>query len=242
MNKLTSHSGSPRKDDWSNALGLGGDEEDDDGSVEALSPSGTPSRVRDALLAAARLEVQKLGEMNRKLVQAKLAAENESISKAEYEAALTRHNEAWASKVAEIELEVTKTKEQLATMQIQNEILSREVETSRLELDETKIANRELESSLVSRTSNQQQTTDEGSWLKLLPRRHSSPGVCTQQDNNLVCLGSWASFSGHGQQQWMMICAAWRRMTSPKKRRKSPLNNLLASNCWRRNLETSVKG
>ena len=197
LEQTHSHSGSPRKDDWSNALGLGGgDEEDDDGSVEALSPSGTPSRVRDALLAAARLEVQKLGEMNRKLVQAKLAAENESISKAEYEAALTRHNEAWASKVAEIELEVTKTKEQLATMQIQNEILSREVETSRLELDETKIANRELESSLVSRTSNQQQTTDEGSWLKLLPRRHSSPGVCTQQDNNLVCLGSWASLAG----------------------------------------------
>ncbi len=192
-----SYSGSPRKDDWSNALGLGGgDDEDDDGSVEALSPSGTPSRVRDALLAAARLEVQKLGEMNRKLVQAKLAAENESISKTEYEAALTRHNEAWASKVAEIELEVTKTKEQLATMQIQNEILSREIETSRLELDETKIANRELESSLLSRTSNQQQTTDEGSWLKLLPRRHSSPGVCTQQDNNLVCLGSWASLAG----------------------------------------------
>ena len=197
LEQTHSYSGSPRKDDWSNALGLGGgDEEDDDGSVEALSPSGTPSRVRDALLAAARLEVQKLGEMNRKLVQAKLAAENESISKTEYEAALTRHNEAWASKVAEIELEVTKTKEQLATMQIQNEILSREVETSRLELDETKIANRELESSLLSRTSNQQQTTDEGSWLKLLPRRHSSPGVCTQQDNNLVCLGSWASLAG----------------------------------------------
>ena len=59
-----------------------------------------------------------------------------------------------------------------------------------------RIQNRKLEASLSTRDVKQGATRDEGSWLKLLPRRHSSPGIATQQDNNLTRLGSWASLGG----------------------------------------------
>ena len=183
---------SPRKDDWSDALGFTSN--DDNESVD--SQPGTPRGVRDALLAAARLEVQKLGEMNRKLMQAKLLAENDSVSKVDYDAALTRNNEAWASKVAEVELGATKMREELTRLTRRSEKLDAEFQTNRLELDEMRIQNRKLEASLSTRDVKQGATRDEGSWLKLLPRRHSSPGIATQQDNNLTRLGSWASLGG----------------------------------------------
>ena len=183
---------SPRKDDWSDALGFTSN--DDNESVD--SQPGTPRGVRDALLAAARLEVQKLGEMNRKLMQAKLLAENDSVSKVDYEAALTRNNEAWASKVAGVELSATKMREELTALTRRNEKLDSEIQTNRIELDEMRIQNRKLEASLSTKDVKQEATHDEGSWLKLLPRRHSSPGIATQQDNNLTRLGSWASLGG----------------------------------------------
>ena len=183
---------SPRKDDWSDALGFTSN--DDNESVD--SQPGTPRGVRDALLAAARLEVQKLGEMNRKLMQAKLLAENDSVSKVDYDAALTRNNEAWASKVAEVELGATKMREELTRLTRRSEKLDAEFQTNLLELDEMRIQNRKLEASLSTRDVKQGATRDKGSWLKLLPRRHSSPGIATQQDNNLTRLGSWASLGG----------------------------------------------
>lgn len=180
------------KDEWSDALGLlddGKDVED-----EPVSPSKTSLAVRDALLEAARLEVEKLGDMNRKLVLAKLTAERDSVSKREYEAALMRNNEAWAAKAAEIECEGAKNREQLLAMTAKNEALMMEIEECRSELDEAKIANDSLKSHLS--VIKQQNVRDEGSWLNLLPRRHSNPGTsATGPGNSLVSLGSWASLT-----------------------------------------------
>lgn len=182
-----------KKDEWSDALGLL-DEDEDVEEEEPVSPSRTSLAVRDALLDAARLEVEKLGEMNRKLVQAKLTAERCSVSKHEYEAALMRNNEAWAAKAAKIELDATKNREQLLAMSAKNDILARDLEGCLGELDEMKIANGELKSRLTM--IEQRNVRDEGSWLNLLPRRHSSPGTAgAAPGGSLVSLGSWGSLT-----------------------------------------------
>ena len=195
-----------RKDDWADALGLRNDDDDEeelDESNEPLSPTGMPLALRDALVEAARLEVEKLGEMNRKLVQAKLTAEKESVSTLEYEAAITRNNEAWAAKLAMIELEATKSREQLVTLTSRGNSLARDLEACQTELDEVKLMNNRLKSSRSA--SDQDKLSREGSWLNLLPRstsrKHSSSPDFTElrantANTNLVSLGSWASLNG----------------------------------------------
>jgi hypothetical protein len=228
---------SPNKeDDWSNALGL--ESEDEDEQHHVSSPRSTPTPMRDALLEAARLEVLKLGEMNRKLMQAKMKAEKDCVSKQEFEAALARNNEAWATKVAAVELEATKIKEQLSLLESQKLSLEKECEVARLELDDVRtqmtnskvngdaaqalaaleeerkakeqIARRVAEAVEEAKAAKAQlehlQTTmatspgvdqqkGSSSWLTLLPRRHSSPGILNEKDNSLACLGSWASLN-----------------------------------------------
>jgi len=225
---------SSKDDDWSNALGLSSDDEDER-QAGSLARSNHP-QMRDALLEAARLEVLKLGEMNRKLMQAKVIAEKEGVSKQTLEAALTRNNEAWASKVAAIELEATKIKEQLSLIDSQKSRLEKECEMARLELDDarTQIANSTAKSNVAATTlaaleeerrakdkiakkvaeavqeakgakarlehlqttiataPRTEKGTNTESWLKHLPRRHSSPRM-SEPDNTLACLGSWAS-------------------------------------------------
>ena len=228
---------SSKEDDWSNALGL--ESEDEDEQHRVSSPRSTPPPMRDALLEAARLEVLKLGEMNRKLIQAKMNAEKDGVSKQELEAALARNNEAWATKVAAVELEATKIKEQLSLVESRKISLEKECEVTRLELDdvrtqmtnaavnsgvpqalaaleeerkakeeiarrvaeavaEAKAAKAQLEhlQTTIATSPNGDQQKGSGSWLTLLPRRHSSPGILNERDNSLACLGSWASLNG----------------------------------------------
>jgi hypothetical protein len=174
-------------DDWSNALGLGTDDD------EGMQPVSEPSPMRDALLDAARHELLKLGEMNRKLLQAKLAAEKESVSKSEHEAVLERNNQAWALKAAQLNLEASKLKENMARLESQIALLTQERETRELELEDLRSKSNPKPS---SNSDSADRTDYQGSWIKHLPRSPSSPDACTEKDNFLACLGSWASLNG----------------------------------------------
>lgn len=174
-------------DEWSNALGLGADVDDE--PVE----TSEPLPARDALLEAARLEVLKLGEMNRKLVQAKLTAERETISLFDHESAIERNNEAWAAKVAQLELEALRTNEAMSTLKSRNDALSKDCESRRVELEEIRS---EINSTMSSHCEEPLEAHEQGSWIKYLPRRHSSPVKSSPRDNNLACLGSWGSLNG----------------------------------------------
>ena len=175
------------KDEWANALGLGADVDDEPVKTSELL------LARDALLEAARLEVLKLGEINRKLVQAKLTAEREAISLFDHESAIERNNEAWAAKVAQLELEALRMNEAMSTLKSRNVALSKDCESRQVELEEIRS---ELNSTMSSHCEEPLEAQQQGSWIKYLPRRHSSPVRSSPRDNNLACLGSWGSLNG----------------------------------------------
>ena len=102
-----------------------------------------------------------------------------------------------------IELEATKSREQLVTLTSRGNSLARDLEACQTELDEVKLMNNRLKSSRSA--SDQDKLSREGSWLNLLPRstsrKHSSSPDFTElrantANTNLVSLGSWASLNG----------------------------------------------
>lgn len=148
---------SPGEDSWADALGLLSDEEaSEKGDAVSANPASEPARakpaaeskeiqVSDTALEDARREIDELKGANAKLLeqqQAAAAVAAAAASPAAIDAALSRNNEAWATKLAHAELVAVEAEEKVERAARRVKVLEAECAAAQRELME--IREREL--------------------------------------------------------------------------------------------------
>ena len=144
------------EDSWADALGLVSDEEASEKGDAASANSSEPARakpaaeskeiqVSDTALEDARREIDELKNTNTKLLeqqQAAAAAAAAAASPAAIDAALSRNNEAWATKLAQAELVAVEAEEKVERAERRVKVLEAECASAQREIME--IREREL--------------------------------------------------------------------------------------------------